>query len=266
MRNVTLAVFVWFACVLAAAAQGELPVEEIVARSVQANKANWSVQDQYDYSMKVEQGGHSKTYDVLMLAGSPYHRLVAVDGEPLSASEDAEQELKLKQTVAARSKETSQQRAKRIAEWERARQRNEFLIEQLTRAFAFEMKGTRQQDGHEVYVLAATPRADYRPPNNQAKVLTGMKGELLIDRDSFQWVKAWAEVFRTVSIAGFLARVEPGTRFELRQAPVAPGIWMPTFFSMRATAKVFLFVPRNTEEQDTYFNYRRRTTVGPVGR
>jgi hypothetical protein len=266
MRNVTLAVLVWFALALAAAAQVELPVEEIVARSVQANKANWRVQDQYDYSMKVEQAGHSKTYEVLMLAGSPYHRLVAVDGEPLPSSQDAEQELKLKQTIATRSKETPGQRAKRIAEWERMRKRNEFLIEQLTRAFEFEMKGTRQQDGHEVYVLAATPRQDYRPPNNQAKVLTGMKGELLIDLSSFQWVKAWAEVFRTVSIAGFLARVEPGTRFELRQAPVAPGVWMPTFFSMRATAKVFLFVSKNSEEQDTYFNYRRASTADPSGR
>jgi hypothetical protein len=262
MRNVSLAAFVWLALALAAAAQVDLPVEEIMARSVQANKANWKVQDQYDYSMKVEQGGHSKTYDVLMIAGSPYHRLVAVDGEPLATSQDAEQELKLKQTIAARRKETPEQRTKRIAEWERTRQRNEFLIEQLTRAFQFEMKGKRQQEGHEVYVLAATPREDYRPPNNQAKVLAGMKGELLIDRNSFQWVKAHAEVFRTVSIAGFLARVEPGTRFELRQASVAPGVWMPTFFSMKSNAKVFFFVSKNSEEQDTYFNYRRADMAG----
>jgi hypothetical protein len=89
-----------------------------------------------------------------------------------------------------------------------------------------------------------------------------MKGELLIDRNSFQWVKAHAEVFRTVSIAGFLARVEPGTRFELRQASVAPGVWMPTFFSMKSNAKVFFFVSKNSEEQDTYFNYRRADMAG----
>jgi hypothetical protein len=128
---------------------------------------------------------------------------------------------------------------------------------QMTQAFEFELKGAQLVAGREVYVLAATPRRGYRPPNNQARVLTGMKGELLIDRQTFQWVKAEAQVTRAVSIGGLLARVEPGTRFELRQAPVAPGVWMPTCFAIKSSARVLFVIPRNTDERSTYFNYRK---------
>jgi len=39
-------------------------------------------------------------------------------------------------------------------------------------------------------VLKATPRPGYEPPNNEAKVLTGMEGKLWIDEKTFQWVKS----------------------------------------------------------------------------
>lgn len=52
-------------------------------------------------------------------------------------------------------------------------------------------------------------------------MLRGMEGELWIDEATFQWVKVQARVIRPVSIEGFLARVEPGTRFELEKMPVA---------------------------------------------
>ena len=57
----------------------------------------------------------------------------------------------------------------------------------------------------------------YEPPNNEAKVLTGMEGMLWIDKTTFQWVKVEATVIQPVSIAGFLAQVQPGTCFELEK-------------------------------------------------
>jgi hypothetical protein len=42
-----------------------------------------------------------------------------------------------------------------------------------------------------------------------------MEGTLWIDKKTFQWVKVEATVIRPVSIAGFLAQVQTGRRFEL---------------------------------------------------
>ncbi|MGO9636756.1 MAG: hypothetical protein ACLPSO_02315, partial [Terracidiphilus sp.] len=109
----------------------------------------------------------------------------------------------------------------------------------------------------EVYVLQATPRAGYQPPNTETKVLTGMQGQLWIDKQTYQWVKVEAEVMHPVSIAGFLAQVQPGTRFELEKMPVAEGIWLPKHFSMKARAKILFFFSHNTQDDETYFDYRK---------
>ncbi len=130
-------------------------------------------------------------------------------------------------------------------------------MQQLTAAFNFTLTGKQKIGPYNVYVLRATPRPDYRPPNMQTEVLTGMQGQLWIDEETFQWVKVEAQVVRPVYIDGFLARVEPGTRFELEKMPVEDGIWLPQHFSMRSRAKVFLLFPRRASDDETYFDYHR---------
>jgi hypothetical protein len=93
-------------------------------------------------------------------------------------------------------------------------------MQQLTEAFDFTLAGEERMGNHRVYVLDATPRAGYKPPNTETEVLTGMRGKLWIDKKTYQWVKVEAEVIHPVSIAGFLAKVEPGNRFELEKIPV----------------------------------------------
>jgi hypothetical protein len=129
------------------------------------------------------------------------------------------------------------------------------MMEQLTRAFNFTYVGEKTLRGFHVYALKAAPNPDYKPPSMQLQVLSGMEGELWIDQDSYQWVKVTARVIRPVSIAGFVAQVEPGTQFELEKAPVGNGIWQPTHFAMRAQAKVLFMFNRNSQEDETYFDY-----------
>lgn len=249
----------WLPGLIPACAQ-QVDVQEIIARSAKVTNADWNTKPEYDYNDRVQQNGHTKTYEELMVLGSRYERLVAVDGKPLTGQQQADQQQKLDQAIAQRGAETPAQRAERIAKWERSRKRDHLLVEQLTSAFDFKLEGTSTLDGHKVYKLSATPRAGYQPPNNRAKVLTGMVGTMWIDQETLQWVKVEARVIHPISIDGFLARVNRGTRFELVQAPVDPGIWLPTFFSMRARARVFFFIAHNSQEQDTFFNYRKTST------
>jgi outer membrane lipoprotein-sorting protein len=244
------------------AASAQVDVQQLIQKSVEANKADWKAQPEYDYFVNVKKGGDTKTYDVRMILGSPYEMLVAVDGNPISADQKADEKRKLQQATEARRKETPQQRDARIAAWQRGRERNHSLMEQLTKAFDFKLKDTEQLNGHDVYVLSATPRSGYQPPNNKAKVLTGMKGTMWIDKETYQWAKVEAQVIHPVSIEGFMAQVEPGTRFELREAPVAPDIWLPVFFSEKAHAKIFFFVPKNSSEEDTYYDYKKTRQGG----
>jgi hypothetical protein len=131
------------------------------------------------------------------------------------------------------------------------------LIDEMTKAFNVKLVGEQKSGPFDVYVLKATPNPDYQPPTKETKVLTGMQGEIWIDKQTFQWVKVEAEVIHPVSIVGFLARVEPGTRWELEKMPVEPGIWLPKHFAMKSRARLFMFYTSKNEEDETYFDYQK---------
>jgi len=76
-----------------------------------------------------------------------------------------------------------------------------------------------------------------------------------IDQKTNEWVKVTAQVIRPVSIAGFLAEVEPGTQFELDRAPVTGGVWQPTHYWMRSKAKVLYMFNHASSDDETYFDY-----------
>ncbi|MCL5746147.1 MAG: hypothetical protein M1541_19830 [Acidobacteria bacterium] len=254
------------ALLLPAAAPGAaLDAREIIARSVAANKADWKAQAEYSYMERVRDGGETRTYEVIMILGSPYKRLVRVNGKPLSPEQNAEQERELAKTIAERRAESPEQRAQRIAGYEKDRKRDHDLMEQLTVAFDFELLGQRRLGNYDVYVLRATPRPGYQPPNVETQVLTGMKGKLWIDTKTFQWVKVEAQVVHPVSIEGFLARVEPGTYFELEKTPVEDGLWMPAHFQMKSKSKVLFLFNHKTQEDKTYFDYRRTEAAHGAG-
>ena len=66
-------------------------------------------------------------------------------------------------------------------------------------------------------------------------------------------------------IEGFLAQVEPGTRFELEKRPMTGDIWLASHFAMKSNAKVMLVIPHNGEEDDSYFNYHKaQNTQGTI--
>src|SRR5258708_16348498 len=257
---------VLFASVLAgiSGSTQQLDPTEIIQRSAAINRRDWDAAPTYDYFQRERDGEKIKTSEVIMLAGSRYYRLVAVDDKPLSAEDEAKAQQRFQKAIAQRREESPSEREQRIGQYQKNIDRNHVLIGELIRALDFTLSG-RQMLGHrEVYVLEGTPRADYRPPNKQAKALTGMQGTLWIDAVNFHWVKAEAEVVRPVWIEGFVARIEPGTRFELEQAPIAEGRWMPSHFSMEAKAKVFFLFSHYERDDNTYFCYHKPGT-SPAG-
>jgi hypothetical protein len=88
-----------------------------------------------------------------------------------------------------------------------------------------------------------------------------MQGKLWIDQATFQWVKVEASVIHPVSIEGFLAKLEPGTQFELEKAPVSGGVWLPKHFSFRSKAEILSFIGDNTHDDEAYFYYQKATVV-----
>ena len=245
----------FFAAMVAAASAQN--VTEIIKKSVEANDRDWAADPQFDYCETDRVGRGTRTYEVTTLLGSPYQRLVAIDGKELNSSQKAAEQEKFEQVLAQRRAETPQQRSKRIAKYQQDRRRDHVMLEQLTNAFNFAMQGEQQLGNYSVYVLKATPRPGYRAPNRDSRVLPAMEGTLWIEKSSFQWVKVEAHVIRPVDIEGFMAKVEPGTRFELEKMPVEDNIWLPKHYAMTADAMVLELIAHHSQEDDSYFNYHK---------
>ena len=236
---------------------GTPDVRTIIERSVAAGDRDFKAAPHYNYKQREQTAASDKILAVTMLYGSPYERLIAIDGKPLEAGRAAEETKKQKQAEAQRRAESSEQRKQRIAKYERARARYHGMMSQLTQGFDFKLAGEMNLRGFRVWDLKATPRAGYRPPNMQSQVLRGMEGELWIDQKTYEWVKVSAKVIHPVSIEGFLARVQPGTQFEVEKSPVEHEIWQITHFAMQSKAKVLMLVKRNEEEEDTFYDFEK---------
>ncbi|MGC2326179.1 MAG: hypothetical protein WA604_05650 [Candidatus Sulfotelmatobacter sp.] len=251
---------------LAAACFAQIDAGTIIRRSVEANAVDWKAARDYDYFERDAQpGGGTRTYQELMILGSRYERLVAVNGKPLSPAQREQEQQKWEAAVVERQGESPQERAERIEKYEKARKRDHLMMDQLTKALNFRLLGEQTLGPYKVYVLKATPRLGYEPPNYEAAVLKGMEGKLWIDEETLQWVKVEATVIRPVSIGGFLAEVEPGTRFEVEKMPVEGRIWLPEHFAMKSQAKVLFFFTRKSQADEMYYGYYKTAPIQAGG-
>ena len=229
--------------------------QTIIERSVQANKRDFEATPNYNNKERDRTPKGSKLYEITMIDGTPYQRLLAVNGKPLPQATEAQAMKEQQHAEAQRQAESADERRNRIAKYQRDRTRDNNMMKQLTEAFNFTLVGESKLRNFNVYHLKAIPKPGYQPPNMDCQVLPGMQGELWIDQKTFQWVKVTAQVIHPVSIEGFLAQVEPGTRFELEKTPVGNGIWLPSHFEMNSRAKVLFMINRSSSANETYFDY-----------
>jgi hypothetical protein len=255
--------FLAAACSLAGAADPR----EIVRRSIERMDENLAIARNYTFlerseTRELDSDGHVKTrkillYDVTLLEGSPYRRLVGKDDHPLSPEEERSEEKKLQASIAERRKETPEQRARRIAEWEKKRQREREPLDEIPDGFDFRLAGEEQIDGRDVWVIDATPRPAYHARSSMAKLFPKFRGRLWIDKVDQQWVKTEAEAIDSISFGLFVARLSKGARLEFEMTRVNGEVWLPKRFEARASAKLVLVKNFRVEAETSFSNYRK---------
>jgi hypothetical protein len=236
--------------------------KDIVRRSVDNMNADWAAAPQYGFTERdlTDHNGKKtgKTYQVMMIEGSPYNKLIALDNQPLSSAQAAEEDRKAQKEIDRRRHESPEARRKRVSQYEQERHQDHELMSEMAKAFDFSLSGEDTVGGRRCFMLDATPKSGYQPPNRETQVLKGMRGRLWVDADQYQWAKVHAEVFRPVTFGLFFARVKPGTEFTFEQRPVQGNLWLPSHFSMNLNARVFISSKRSRDDE-TYSDYHRAT-------
>ena len=255
--------FLAAACTLTAAQDPR----EIVRRSVHLMGHNLAIARNYTFlerseTRELDSAAHVKSrkimlYDVTMLEGSPYRRLVGKDDHGLSAEEERIEQKKLADSIAQRKKETPDERARRIADWERKRQREREPLDEVPDAFDFRLAGEGQIDGRDAWVVEGTPHPGYRARSTLAKLFPKFRGKLWIDKTDYQWVKTEAEVTDNISWGLFVARLSKGARLDVQMTRVNDEVWLPKRIEAKASARLALVKKYRIEADTSFSNYRK---------
>ena len=255
------------ACLLVAVPLfGQVNVADIVRKSSANTERNWKeapsfVFTERDVVEKLDGSGHVKsrtvkTYESMVLDGSDYNRVVAINDKPLSPQQQRAEDEKMARERERRRKESPAERQKRVSKYQRERQQDNAMMREMVNAFNYKLIGEETVHGRPCWVLQATPRPGYVPKNRDSRVLTGMQGKLWIDKADVQWAKVEAEVVKPVAFYA-VATVTPGTKFTLEQKPVGDGVWLPAHFAVKVNSSILSVFSHNSLDDETYTNYRR---------
>jgi len=243
---------------------------EIVRRSVEIDHRTMELARNYTCQQRevekhLDSHGNLKsvevrTWDITMLYGEPYSRLIKKNDQPLSEKDEKKEEEKQDKFIAERKSESEDQRHKREAKQKKEREEGRAFLRDVENAYDFRIVGDEKVDGRPAWVLEATPRKDFKPTQPHADILPKLKGRVWIDKQDYDWVKAEAEAIDTISFGWFLARVHKGSHFSFEQTRLNNEVWLLRRFYIDASARVLLFKNMGIEQEDTFSNYKKFTT------
>jgi hypothetical protein len=253
-----LAVWIGFVC-FGTLSCSAADLQEIIRRGSATLKSDWAADRNYAYVERDEVQKHekvtSKTSRVVSIDGSDYFMPLAVDDQPLSPEREKAEIEKLKDETRRRSAESPEARRERVRKFEKERDENEALVLDFPNAFNFELVREETMNGHPAYVLSGTPIKRTGELSLAAKVLSGMRGTIWVDKETFHAIRASCDVLSPVPIYGILAKVLPGTHIEFAMAPVTDSIWLISDLSIDLRVSKFFF--KSTQiTHTTYSAYR----------
>jgi hypothetical protein len=248
--------------------------KEIVRRALQVNGHNDEIARSYTFLSRQEiramDGGgnvrhrESKTWDVTLLEGSPYRRLIQRDDKPLPPKEESQQQANLQRSIEERRKETPEQRQARLADWDRHRKAQLDDMKEVPDAFDLRLVGEEQVDGMPAWVIEGTPHPGYKPHSKTSQYFSKMKGRIWVAKSDYQPVKIEAETVDTISIGAFLLRLHTGAHVKVEYARVNNEVWLPKYVRLAGTARVLLVKGMRVDMDYSFSKYKKFTAESRV--
>jgi hypothetical protein len=259
---------------LAASAPPEITPAQMVRRALDAYSRGEAAQREYSYCQRDDvrildgSGGlkhHDlRTFDVIMVDGSPYRRLVKRNDQALPPDEEKEQQEDFRRGIDQRHNETPEQRRQRIAEWDHKRQERQGDMNEVPNAFDFRLVGEETISGVPVWVIEGTPHPGYKPKSKSAGYFLKMRGRIWLTKEDYHVVKVDAVTLDAISIGAFLLRIAQGGHVGIEFSHMGNGLWLPKHASISGSARILLIKGYRLDADYTFSDYRRVDRVPTV--
>jgi hypothetical protein len=195
------------------------------------------------YLLRKKDEQHDTTKDIIETADGAVARLVAMNGQPLSAqANQAELERLNTLTNHPEVQEHRHQREQKDAE------RADRLMRLLPDAFLYRFEGMAdcapRQAGagaEPCYHLSFSPNPRFDPPDLEASILRGMSGEVWIDHAQERLTRLDAHFIKDVDFGwGIIGRLDKGGTIHLEQADIGGNDWEATAMKLDMRGKALM--------------------------
>jgi hypothetical protein len=201
------------------------------------------------YRMEVEDREKREVREIIETRYGDLSRLLYVNGRPLSEEEQRKEDQRIEMLSSNLGEHRKQQQA-RNEDGDEARR----LLKMLPDALLF----TYQERRGNLVKLSFKPNPDFKPPSRQAHVFHEMEGEAWFDTAQKRVVQITGHLNHEVKFAGgLLGHLDPGARFEVRQAEVAPLHWEVTTLNVDMKGRVLFFQSISAQHRECRSDFRR---------
>ena len=219
-------------------AQPEQPTDPaaLVRRAVQHRLDAARNHHPLRYLLHKKDDQHDTTKDIIETPDGDVARLVAINGQPLTAQAN-QAELDRLNTLANHP-EIQQHRHQREQKDE---ERVERLMRLLPDAFLYRFEGTTDCAGGRCEHLSFSPNPRWVPPDVEASILRGMAGELWIDQAQERLTRLDAHLITNVEFGwGIIGKLDKGGTVLFEQADIGGHDWEGTAMKVKLTGKALM--------------------------
>ncbi len=226
-----------FAASAAAQATASVDPVALVRRAVELRLEEEKSHRPVRYVLRKTDGNHETTKEIIETKDGDVARLIAINGQPLTAEQE-QAEMNRLDTLSAHPE--LQERRHRSEKKDAAR--IDQLVGMLPDSELYHLEGMVSCGASQCYRLSFTPNPNFETPNIEAEVLRGFAGEVWIEETQQRLVRLDAHLVREVSVGfGILGRLNEGGTMELQQEFEGDAQeWQPTVLKMNLSGKALM--------------------------
>jgi|SRR5579883_540252 hypothetical protein len=220
-----------------------------LARQVINNEIKMQDQDHSHWMYQVVEvkNGVKQTSDTVETSQGDLSRLIAKNGQPLSAQEQKAEDERIEKYL----NDPNAQRKKREASQADTRQ-TEQLFKMLPDALDFSY-GERSGD---TVKLNFEPNPSFHPPSREAKVFHDLEGQMVVNVKEKRLMEIEGHLKDEVHF-GFLGHLNKGGTFHVRQEEVGPGHWQITQLKVNMQGRALFFKTISVQQDEERSHYRQ---------
>jgi hypothetical protein len=202
--------------------------------------------------LRKKDGPRDNTKDIIETRDGDVARLVALNGQPLSAQANQDELDRL--NILANHPEVQQHRKQRE---QKDADRVNRLMRLLPDAFLYRFEGMAPGAAGQCYHLSFSPNPRFTPPDVEAAILRGTAGEMWIDQAQERLTRLDAHLITNVDFGwGILGKLDEGGTIQIEQADIGGRNWQVTFLKLNLRGKALMVKSLNIQitEQASHFS------------